>query len=236
MQPDDASSRLRHGEANPRSSDEESVRTPPATDDNRIHALESALAAVLRRVEKTGGYATPEEQDVVRAARAVLAGNAENRSSGPGGEFNPSGTQNAAARPASAPSGLAIAARAWSAAAAELARCDAEVAAIAFRAGAELDRMDRGETSGQGKQILAEQRAALERRVGAAEAERLALEALKAAAKDAPDRDTLLEAARDWAAKEADLRRGYEGLAAEREALDELLMVARRLVTTDGER
>lgn len=63
------------------------------TDDlARIATLESALSALIARVRRTGGYASPEEQDVLRAAEQALAGGAlgtqtsggaENRSSFP---------------------------------------------------------------------------------------------------------------------------------------------------------
>lgn len=40
----------------------------------RIHELELALASVIARIERAGGYVKPEEQDVLREAKAVLAG------------------------------------------------------------------------------------------------------------------------------------------------------------------
>lgn len=59
--------------------------TPSArTDPNaRIATLKSALAALIARVRRTGGYATPEEQDVLRAAEQALTGEAEKASGEP---------------------------------------------------------------------------------------------------------------------------------------------------------
>lgn len=50
-----------------------SVYTPAGALD-RIAEIESALAELIARVERTGGYASPEEQDVLQRARRVLAG------------------------------------------------------------------------------------------------------------------------------------------------------------------
>ena len=41
---------------------------------SRIANLEAALSELIARVERTGGYASPEEQDVLHRARQVLAG------------------------------------------------------------------------------------------------------------------------------------------------------------------
>jgi len=40
----------------------------------RISELETALRGLVARVDRAGGYASPEEQDVLRRARQVLAG------------------------------------------------------------------------------------------------------------------------------------------------------------------
>jgi hypothetical protein len=58
------------------------VSIDPAADrieelENRVAALSTALRKLIDRVEITGGYASPGEQDVLRRAKTVLASESE---------------------------------------------------------------------------------------------------------------------------------------------------------------
>lgn len=73
-----------------------------------VATLRSALAALIARVRRTGGYATPEEQDVLRAAEQALAGGAEKAFGVPVVSAEALGRSDGAGEPGEQTSGLAV--------------------------------------------------------------------------------------------------------------------------------
>ncbi len=149
----------------------------------RVATLAAALRDLIARVEAVGGYASPDERDVLRRAKAALGGGAGKAAAEPGGAFIAPGGQHGEGLVDEHASGLVAAARTWAAADAELRIADEAVraadAAIAAWSDSCRDAI-------RAEELMAAQDAALERRAPLRVAAKQALDVLKAAARAVP--------------------------------------------------